>query len=44
VGNPERRRLLIRPRRRWEESSNKDIKEIILEAVSWIHVAQGIDQ
>jgi hypothetical protein len=44
VGNRERRRLLIRPRRRREESSNNDIKEVILEGVSWILVAQGIDQ
>jgi hypothetical protein len=44
VGNPEGRRQLIRPRRRCEENGNKDIKEIILEGVSWILVAQGIDQ
>jgi hypothetical protein len=34
VGNPDRRRLLIRHRRRWAETSNKDIKEKILEGVS----------
>jgi len=44
VGNPEKKkRLPISPGRRWEERINKDIKEIILEAVRRFLVAQGID-
>jgi hypothetical protein len=43
VGKPERKRLLGRPRRRWEDI-RMDLKEIRWEDVDWIHLAQDRDQ
>jgi hypothetical protein len=39
VGEPESKRPLGRPSRRWEDNVKLDIKEIVCESVDWIHVA-----
>jgi hypothetical protein len=44
VGNPEGKRPLRGPRRRWEDNIRKDIKDIGWEVVDWIHLAQDRDQ
>jgi hypothetical protein len=33
-----------RPRRRWENNTKKALKEIILEGVEWMHLAQDRGQ
>jgi hypothetical protein len=40
VGKPEGRRPLGRPRRGWEDNIKMDLREIGLEGVDWIHLAQ----
>jgi hypothetical protein len=40
VGKPEAKRLLGRPRRRWEENIRVDLREIGWEGVDWWHLAQ----
>jgi hypothetical protein len=44
VGKSEGKRPLRRPRSRWEYNSRKDLREIGLEVVNWIHLAQNRDQ
>jgi hypothetical protein len=44
VGKPEGKRPLERPRRRWEDNIRMDLREIMLEIVDWILVAQDEDQ
>jgi hypothetical protein len=44
VGNPEGKRLLGRPRRRWENGIRMDLREIGLGAVDWIRLAQDRDR
>jgi hypothetical protein len=44
VGNPEGKRRLGRPRRRWEDNIRIDFRKIELEAVDWLHLAQDRDQ
>jgi len=39
VGNPEERRLLERPRHRWEYDIRIDLREIGLEGMDWLHLA-----
>jgi hypothetical protein len=43
VGKPEGKRLLGRPRRRWEDGIRMDLKEIGLGGVDWIRLAQDRD-
>jgi hypothetical protein len=43
VGNPEGRRPLGRPRRRWIDNINIDLLEIGLGVVDWIGLAQDRD-
>jgi hypothetical protein len=43
VGKPEGRRPLGRPRRRWEDDIEIDLREIEWGAVDWIHLAQDRD-
>jgi hypothetical protein len=43
-GKPEGERQLGRPRRRWEDNIEMDLREIWWEGVDWIHLAQGRDQ
>jgi hypothetical protein len=44
VGKSERKRSLGRPRRWWEDNIKINIKEIGLEVVDWIHLAQDRDR
>jgi hypothetical protein len=43
VGRPEGRRLLARPRHRWEDNIKMDLREIWFGDVYWIHLAQDRD-
>jgi hypothetical protein len=38
VGKPEGKRLLGRPRRRWEDGIKMDLREIGRGGVEWIHL------
>jgi hypothetical protein len=44
VGNPEGKRPLGRPRRRWEYGIRMDLKEIGLGGVDWIRLSQDRDR
>jgi hypothetical protein len=44
VGRPEERRPLGRPRRRWEDNTNMDLREIGFGDVDWIHLAHDRDR
>jgi hypothetical protein len=44
VGNPEGKRPLRRPRRRWEDWIRMDLGEIGLGGVDWIRLAQDRDR
>jgi hypothetical protein len=44
VGNPEGKRPLGRPRRRWEDGIRMDLREIGLVGVDWIRLAQDRDR
>jgi hypothetical protein len=44
VGKPEGRRPLGRPRRRWEDGIRTDLREIGLEGVYWIRLAEDRDR
>jgi hypothetical protein len=44
VGRPEGRRPLGRPRCRWEDNINMDLREIGFGDVDWIHWAQDRDR
>jgi hypothetical protein len=39
VGRPEGKRPLGRPRRRYEDNINKDIREIGIDGANWIRLA-----
>jgi hypothetical protein len=41
VGKPEGKRLLGRPRRRWEDGTRMDVRETGLGGVDWIRLAQN---
>jgi hypothetical protein len=43
VGKPEGKRLLRRPRHRWEDIIKMDFRETGMECVDWIHLAQNRD-
>jgi hypothetical protein len=43
-GTPEGKRPLREPRHRWEDNIIMDVREIKLEGVEWMHVAQVKDQ
>jgi hypothetical protein len=43
VRRPERNRPLERPSHRWEDNIKVDVKEIGLEGIEWIHLAQDKD-
>jgi hypothetical protein len=40
IGRPEGKRPLGRPRRRWERNIKMDLREIGINGVNWIHLAQ----
>jgi hypothetical protein len=44
MGKPEEKRPLGRPRRRWEDGIRMDLREIGLESVDWIQLAQDRDR
>jgi len=44
VGKPEERRLLGRPRRRWEENTRMDLRGVGCECVDWMELAQDRDR
>jgi hypothetical protein len=40
VGRPERKRPLGKPRRRWEDNINMDLRDIGIDGANWIRLAQ----
>jgi hypothetical protein len=44
VGKLEGKRLLRRPRRRWENNINTDLQEVGFECMDWIELAQDRDR
>jgi hypothetical protein len=44
VGNPEEKRLLGRPRRRWLDNIEVDLREICWGGIGWIDLAWNGDQ
>jgi hypothetical protein len=44
VGKPEGKRLLWRPRSRWEDNIIMGIREISLNGMDWNHVTQDRDK
>jgi hypothetical protein len=44
VGKPEGNRPLGRPRRRWEDNINMDLREIGWSGMDWIDLAEDGDQ
>ena len=44
VGKPEGKRLLGRPRRRWEDNIKVDLQEIGCVGIDWIELAQDRDR
>jgi hypothetical protein len=44
VGNPEGKRPLGRPRRRWEDGIRIDLRETGLGSVDWMQLAQDRDR
>jgi hypothetical protein len=44
VGNPERKKLLGRPRRRWVDNIKMDLREIGWDGMDCIDLAQDRDQ
>jgi hypothetical protein len=40
AGRPEGKRPLGRPRRRWEDNIKMDLREIRIDEVNWIRLAQ----
>jgi hypothetical protein len=43
VGKPERKRILRRPRPRWENNIKLDLQEVTYEGMDWINVVQDRD-
>jgi hypothetical protein len=44
LGKPEGKRPLGRPRRRWVDNINMDLREIGWDGVDWMDIAQDRDQ
>jgi hypothetical protein len=44
VGKPEKKRLLGRHRHSWDDNIRMDLREVGLEVVDWIRLAQDWDQ
>ena len=44
LGKPERKRPLVRPRRRWEDNTKLDLEEVGCEGLDWIELAQDRDR
>ena len=43
TGKPKAKRLLGRPRRRWEDNVRMDLKEIVMNTRNWVDSAQDRD-
>jgi hypothetical protein len=41
VGRPEGKRPVARPRLRWEDNIEMDLREIGIDGANWIRLAQG---
>jgi len=44
VGNPDVKRPLGRPRRRWEDNNKMDVQEVGCIGRDWIELAQDMDR
>jgi hypothetical protein len=44
VGQPEGRRPLGKPRRRWEDNIKMDLREVEWEGIDWIDLGQDRDR
>jgi hypothetical protein len=44
AGKPERKRPLVRPRRRWVDKIKINLREIGWDGIDWIDLAQDRDQ
>jgi hypothetical protein len=44
VGKPEGNRPLVRPKCRWEDNIEMDLKEVGCGGMDWIELAQDIDR
>jgi hypothetical protein len=44
VVKPERKRRIGKPRHRWKNNNEIDLKEIAHEDVNWIHISQNRDR
>jgi hypothetical protein len=44
VGKPEGKRLLVRPRHRWEGNIKMDLQEVGCRGVDWIELAKDQDR
>jgi hypothetical protein len=44
VGKPERKRPLVRPRRRWEDNIKLDLQEVGCGGLDWTELAQDRDR
>ena len=44
VEKPEGKRLLVRPRRRWEDNIKMDLQEVGCEGMGWIELTQNRDR
>ena len=44
LGKPEGKRPLGKPRRRWEDNTNMDLREVGCRGMDWIDLAQNRDR
>jgi hypothetical protein len=44
MGNPQGKRLLGRPRLRWEDNIKRDLQEVGIGGMDWIELAQDRDR
>ena len=44
VGEPQGKRPLARPRRRWEDNIKMDLQEVECGGLDWIELAQDVDR
>ena len=44
VGKPESKKLLGKPRRRWEDNIKMDLREVGCDPIGWIALAEDRDQ
>jgi hypothetical protein len=41
IGRSEGKRLLRRPRRRWEDNIKLDLRDIVIDGANWVQLAQN---